>query len=70
MFCAACLETLEGKDDPQRRRINLIRPLAAFAGFVLAWLCFFALGQALLELPDTFHQGEIWRSEQSGAPDR
>ena len=65
MFCATCLEGAAADEGPRRKRLNLLRPVAALLGFLLLWVCFLALGQSLLELPDAFHEGTYWSDDAS-----
>ena len=44
-------------------------PLAGLArlgqflfGFMVLWLFFYYVGQALLSLPSSFHEGTVWQS--------
>jgi hypothetical protein len=60
VLCAACLAERTQSDSRARRRMALVRPMAAAASFVLLWICFVLLGRALLELPDEFHEGAYW----------
>jgi hypothetical protein len=36
------------------------RILQFIGGSVLVWLFFYYLGQMLLELPSSFHEGNLW----------
>jgi hypothetical protein len=62
LICAACLRTLSV--EPSDRKLSLaplLRLAAAGAGLVLAWACFFWLGQILLNTPSDFHEGTVWK---------
>ena len=63
VLCAACLAEMAGAVSAARRHVSLVRSVAAIASFMLVWFCFLALGRVLLELPDAFHEGEIWSTE-------
>jgi hypothetical protein len=63
VLCASCL----GKTykPPLLRRFRLgaaVRVFGALAGFLLLWASFYYLGQALLSLPSSFHEGTVWKS--------
>ena len=34
-----------------------------FVGILLLWIFFYYLGQALLLMPDEFHEGTLWQEE-------
>ena len=61
LICATCLKTIAASGRPQRHSMQLLalscRCLAA--GAVL-WIVFYALGQLLLRLPTSFHEGALW----------
>jgi hypothetical protein len=62
LMCAGCLRELSA---PETRRsirwAGIGRGLAAGAGLVVLWFCFYALGQVLLSVPSDFHEGTVWR---------
>jgi hypothetical protein len=62
LICAACLRELVAV--PIRGRpafLGLMRVLQLAFGFVVAAGFFYWLGQSLLELPSSFHDGTLWR---------
>jgi len=62
VICASCLAGLAVSDRDRSgvgRILGLSVPTAV--AFLVAWMCFYALGQALLGLPDAFHSGEMWQ---------
>ena len=62
MICAACLKKLAAV--PLTRRTGFvvaIRALQVAAGLFLALAFFYWLGQSLLDLPSSFHDGTLWR---------
>lgn len=62
VLCATCVASIEvGKQGISRRR-SLVRPLLAAVSFAFLWICFLLLGEALLALPDAFHDGTVWSS--------
>lgn len=65
MLCGACLRA-ERRDKsavrhPGLRRVMLGARVAAAA--LVVWLCFYALGRALLSVPSDFHEGAVWKGE-------
>jgi hypothetical protein len=62
VLCAACLR--KQADAPRVRRRGFIHALhfaQALLGLLVAWFFFFLIGESLLRLPDTFHEGTLWR---------
>jgi hypothetical protein len=47
LLCAACLASM-GKREARRRRGRLGTALMALAGILLAWILFFAAGEAMI----------------------
>jgi len=63
VICAACLIKIARV--PLLRRpamASLIRCAACTLGIVAAWFFFYLIGQALLAIPTSFHEGTLWRS--------
>ncbi|MBI5091025.1 MAG: rhomboid family protein [Candidatus Hydrogenedentes bacterium] len=65
MLCALCL--VKASQSPQARRraraiAVLVRPAQVAASVLFLWLVFYAIGQGLLMLPDTFHKQDLWQS--------
>jgi hypothetical protein len=62
VVCAACLKKLTRQ--PLTRRTAFARLLrlgqCAF-GIGVAWFFFFLIGEGLLKLPDSFHEGTLWQ---------
>jgi len=62
MMCANCVARLEDEaTGPGERGNSLVRAFQFAAAFVLLSVVVYVLGLVLLMLPDTFHEGEIWR---------
>lgn len=67
LVCASCLQ----KAQPEERveKGSWLRHAFSHAGglikaatsLLLLWIVFYAIGQLLLLIPDSFHSGEIWR---------
>lgn len=63
ILCAACLRAQTPVKSAARTDWSRLgRVLAAVAGLLLAWGCFYLAGHALLDLPSDFHEGQIWHS--------
>lgn len=60
--CAACLRNAAKQSILQRAWFLKLWGGAqtAFALFFL-WLAFFTLGKTLLTIPESFHEGEVWK---------
>ena len=63
VICAACLHKLARMPLLQRRELaGLIRLGECVLGVLAAWFFFYLLGEALLALPTSFHEGTLWQS--------
>src|SRR5262249_21152501 len=61
-ICAACLKQLVKPPFTQRRAfVGAVRTLACLVGVLMAWCFFYLLGEGLLRLPSSFHEGTLWR---------
>jgi hypothetical protein len=61
-ICAGCLGRLvapRGGSAP--RFASALLAARCALGFAGLWLFFYAIGQALLRLPSSFHEGTLWR---------
>lgn len=62
VICAACLKKLVASAPFERSGLRrMVRWLQCAGGVAILWLFFFLLGQALLALPGSFHEGTIWK---------
>lgn len=62
MVCAQCLGRLAGDNAGGKRRfLYLSRAVLWVFGFFIIWLFFYTIGQGLLILPSSFHEGNIWK---------
>ena len=62
LICAACLLTLAKV--PFTRRggfVAVLRVAQATGGVFLLLVFFYVLGQALLSIPSSFHDGTVWK---------
>ena len=63
LICSACLKKIAAPARPGGRQLRLVVHIAQFvAGLFIAWLFFYILGQTLLLLPASFHEGTLWQS--------
>ena len=63
VVCAACLKKLT--QPPFRQRpafVNFLRAAQCALGILLAWFFFFSIGEGLLKLPASFHEGTLWQA--------
>lgn len=61
VVCASCVKKLVQTPFSRRYRfIGFVRTTQLFFGVVTVWLFFYLLGQALLSLPTSFHDGSVW----------
>lgn len=64
MLCAVCLRRLTPAASAGRFRFAALGRIVLLAGSVFAaWLFFYLAGRALLNIPASFHEGLVWRSE-------
>jgi len=62
VLCAACLKKLA--QTPLTKRpafVGFVRFVQCAAGILVAWFFFFFIGESLLRLPDSFHEGTVWQ---------
>jgi hypothetical protein len=62
VVCAACLARITRK--PLTQRLSLVKVLwlaQAVVGLVIVWYFFFIIGESLLKLPNSFHEGTLWK---------
>jgi hypothetical protein len=63
VVCADCLKKLTHKPLTQRFALIPILRLAQCAlGLLIAWYFFFLIGEGLVKLPDSFHEGTLWQA--------
>ena len=64
VICTACLRKLARKPLTQRRGFVLLRQAGQFlVALVLIWFCFYLIGESLAALPDSFHEGGLWKGD-------
>jgi hypothetical protein len=63
LICAACLRKLARTPLLKRRDFaGALRVAQCLVGLVLAWFFFYVLGESLLALPTSFHEGTLWQA--------
>lgn len=66
VICAACLKKLVHVPLLQRRAFTSAARLGQCAlAFMLAWFFFYLVGESLLALPASFHEGTLWQVHAS-----
>jgi hypothetical protein len=65
MLCSSCLAQLAAAASAKGRGRfrRLVVPLQGILGFMLLWYAFFLMGQVLLAIPHSFHEGTIWLTD-------
>ena len=61
VLCAGCLPDAGSERKKKNRFALLGKFLLFFGAVVLLWLSFYYLGQLLLTLPASFHEGSLWK---------
>jgi len=60
--CTACLKKLAQSGLRTTRRFpHVIHVVECVAGLLIAWFFFFVIGESLVRIPDSFHEGTIWQ---------
>jgi hypothetical protein len=69
LICAACLKKLGKTPLTQRGAfVAVVRMFQWCVGVSTAWLVFYLIGRLLVSIPDSFHEGTLWKSALFGAP--
>ena len=68
VVCTSCLRhaTETSPGTRQSARGVFFKAVQAFLGIFILWMSFFYFGQLLLTIPDAFHEGTIWQSDDRG----
>jgi hypothetical protein len=63
VICASCLRKLVRVPLLQRRGFgSLVRLSQCALGLLVAWFFFYLIGEGLLALPTSFHEGTLWQA--------
>ncbi len=69
LLCARCLKVLAGETPAVASPAPRFRSLlAATAGLLFTWIIFYSLGQALLSVDSSVHDGTVWESGDDAEP--
>lgn len=64
VICAACLKKLAKVPFTQRTGfVSVVRSVQVAAGLVILVVFFYLLGQSLLSVPASFHDGTVWKPD-------
>lgn len=67
VLCATCLKKLAKVPLTQRSAfVGAVRSVQLLAGVAVLVLFFYLLGQLLLAMPGSFHDGTVWRTDPFG----
>jgi hypothetical protein len=63
VLCSGCLGKLRDASGSRPARFSeVIRLFHFLAGLMALWVFFYYMGQILLSLPSSFHEGTLWQS--------
>jgi hypothetical protein len=62
VLCSVCLKKLARLPLTKRPAfVKIMRFAQCLLGLLVTWFFFFLIGEGLLALPDSFHEGTLWR---------
>lgn len=61
VICANCLLKIQSHAPAPKKNAVLIRLALFLSAMLFLWFLFYSSGQVLLKLPDTFHEGTLWK---------
>src|SRR5712691_9584333 len=62
VLCASCLARVLRVEKKDRSALgSLVRGLMAVVGLLVAWWFFDLLGQGLMKIPASVHEGTVWK---------
>jgi len=62
VVCSSCLKKLARTPLAKRPAfVKLFRFAQGIAGLIAAWFFFFLIGNGLLKIPTSFHEGTLWQ---------
>ncbi len=63
VVCAACLRALVRPEVQRRIRLaGMAKAGMCAAGVFISWLFFYWIAEGLLAIPDSFHEGTVWKT--------
>lgn len=63
MLCAVCLrKSIKHSKGRFSRLAGCVQTAQFLTGMMILWMLFYYLGQALLLLPSSFHEGTLWQT--------
>jgi hypothetical protein len=63
IVCASCLQKLAAKPKPKRTAfVNVLRVLQCAFSVLLLWFFFYLIGESLVAIPTSFHEGTLWHT--------
>ena len=66
VLCANCLKKLTRAPLTQRPAfVRLVRAAQCVFGILVVWFFFFLIGETLLKIPASFHEGTLWHDQQN-----
>ncbi len=66
VLCAACLKKSTRTAHSRRPAfLKLLRLVQCALGIFIVWFFFFLIGETLLKLPDSFHEGTLWQVHET-----
>jgi len=69
VVCAACLKKLAAPGPARRFRFaSLLGVGQGLLGVFVAWMFFYLAGRGLLAIPDSFHEGTVWKTQFMDEP--
>lgn len=60
LICTSCLEQREIAEQKSTARFSIAKPFFTLVACFVLFLMFYAFGETLLLMPDSFHDGTIW----------
>ncbi|MCP4691756.1 MAG: rhomboid family protein [Desulfobacterales bacterium] len=67
VLCSACLVRTRDPGESRPSPMSRLAPLFhGVTGIMLMWLFFYLMGQVLLSIPSSYHDGSIWETMGGG----
>ncbi len=64
MLCASCIKAIVKPSLTKRLYFSGIFRAGQFiVGFFIAWIFFYYLGEILIGIPSSFHEGSVWQAD-------